>query len=111
MGSFRSHTFGEYGEGAGGPYGAWPAGAGAVEKDRPADTSIVQLIGADVPRFNLVVRVTKAELQALYDDVLETGSLVFGYETTDALLCAIPEAAEQGAGQDVYLATLDVIRL
>lgn len=109
MGSFSGHTFKEFGQG--GVYAAPPADGGAVDKDLPTNVSITQAIGAGAPRFNLVVRVSKAELIALYDAVLDDGSLVYGYETVNALLCGVTDAAEQGAGHDVYLATLDVIRL
>ncbi len=108
MGSFNGHTFKEYGQGQ---YIAPPAAGGAVEKDRPTELSTLQAIGADVARFDLPVRVSKTQLLALYDAVLEDGSLVYGYETVNALLCGVTDAAEQGAGHDIYVATLDVIRL
>lgn len=111
MGSFAGNTFAEYGQSPGGPYLAPPASAATVETDLPTGTAIVRSLGAEVPRFSLGVKVTKAELLALYDAYLDTGSLVYGYETADVLLAGIPSAEEVGAGQDVYIATLDVIRL
>lgn len=111
MGSFAGNTFKEYGSSPGGPYLAPPASTAVVETDLPTATAIVQALGAEVPRFQLGVKVTQAELIALYDAYLDTGSLVYGYETADVLLCGIPSAEEVGAGKDVYIATLDVIRL
>lgn len=112
MGSFNTTcTFKEYGSGPGGPYLAPPASTAIVETDLPTATAIVRALGAEVPRFALGVKVTQAELIALYDAVLDEGSLVYGYETCDALLAGISSAEEVGAGDDVYIATLDVIRL
>ena len=111
MGSFAGHHFAEFGQGPGGPYLAPPASTATMETDLPTATAIVRSLGAEAPRFQLGVKVTKAELIALYDAYLETGALVYGYETADVLLAGIPSAEEVGAGKDVYIATLDVIRL
>jgi len=111
MGSFNGQTFSERGQGAS-TFPLWPAQSLITEKDRPAGAlAIVQGVGADVERFGLVVRVSKAELLALYDEVLQDGTLIYGWESCSALLCGVKDASEQGADQDVYFATLDVIRL
>lgn len=110
MGSFRSQTFEE--RGLAPVFPVWPARDILNEKPRPAgNLSIIQEIGDDVERLGLIVKVSAAELKALYDEVLNDGELVFGWETVDALLVSVTDAAEQGAGHDVYSATLNLMRL
>jgi hypothetical protein len=108
--SFNGCTFKERGQMP--TYPLWPAQSIISEKDRPAGRlAIIQEIGADIERFGLVVRVSKAELLALYDQVLNEGTLIFSYETCTALLCGVTDASEQGAASDKYFATLDLIKL
>lgn len=111
MGSFNGQSFGEFGQGPGGPYPSWPSKQLLTEQIRPNNDSALADIGGDVPRFTLTTRCTQAEYLALMDQVLEVGSLVFGLETVSALLCGITRAEEHGAGKDVYIVDLDVIRV
>lgn len=82
-----------------------------VEKPRPAgNTPVWREVGMDVQRATIAIEVTNAQLVALYDKVLESGSLVMDWETTDALLESVGAVSRVGM-DDLYLTTLAVIRL
>jgi hypothetical protein len=110
MASFNSATFDYRGNG-GRTFSIWDATQQIAEKSRPNESSMLQDIGADVQRLAVVARCTKAELIALYDQVLSSGSLVLAWETHDAFLEGIDGAFLVVSGQDRYEATLHMIRL
>lgn len=89
----------------------WDAKQQLALKDRPNESQVIQDIGADVQRLAVVARCTLVELGALYAQVLQSGSLVLGWETHDAFLESIDGASLVVTGQDVYEATLNMIRL
>lgn len=108
--SFNGYTFKE--RGGGGTYPTWAKKELLSIKQLAGNNGYtVQSIGEDVQTLALVARCTQAELTALFDQVLESGSLVYGYETHDAILMSIDSAAEQLAGKDTYFATLNFVRL
>jgi hypothetical protein len=109
MASFNGATFGERGTGS--EFPIWDAKEILVVKERPNEAPVLQSQGEDVQRLALVVKATGVQLSALYDQVLESGSLVYGWETHNAFLESISDVSEQLAGHDVYFATLNLIRL
>jgi hypothetical protein len=50
-------------------------------------------------------------LAALYDKVLESGSLVMNWETVSAYLDSISPPQQVGIGNDLFFAVLNFIRL
>lgn len=110
MASFAGINMGERGNG-GSTFPVWTKKMLVAVKLRPNGTPVMQEIGMDVERLAFVARVTAAELVALYDQVLESGSLVFGWETHDAFLESIEGVSEVVANKDTYFATLNFIRL
>lgn len=108
MGSFAAQTFRE---GKAPSFNLWDKKYLLAIKDRPNSEPDIREIGMDVQRAAIVVRVTAAQLTALFDQVLESGSLVLGWETVNAFLESITGVQEIGAGKDTYFATLNVIRL
>jgi hypothetical protein len=109
MGSFDGAGFSE--RGAPPQFQVWSKGGTvAIKKIPGGSNNVIQKIGVDLPRLALVVKATSAQLTALYGKVGVSGSLVFGYETATATLESIDSVAEQGAGKDVYFATLNLIR-
>src|SRR6185369_6556971 len=110
MASFNSHSFRYRGQG-GVTFPIWDKRDLTVVKERPNAVPAVHSIGADVQRLDVVVRCTKTELTALYGDLLVSASLVLAWETHNALLESIDGAFLVVTGQDVYEATLHMIRL
>lgn len=108
--SFNSCAFRYRGSG-GVTFPIWDAKQQLALKDRPNESQIIQDIGTDIQRLAVVARCTKAQLIALYDQVLESGSLVLAWETHNAFLETIDPASLVVSGQDVYEATLHMIRL
>jgi hypothetical protein len=106
-------TLGERGRGPGGPYPVWAITGNVVIKKIPGgDKTVVQIIGQKLPRLALIVKVTAAQLAALRTkaEAGTTGTLVFSFETATATLINVTDIQEQGAGHDVYFATLHLIR-
>ena len=110
MGSFDSASFAERGNG-GQSFPVWNKKTILSIKPLPNGTPFLQDIGMDVQRLALVVKVSGAELSALYDKVFASGSLVYGWETHDAFLESIDGVVEVKGGADVYFATLNLVRL
>ena len=109
MSSFDGVTIGERGSG-GQSFPIWQKRGLAVVKHIPGgDVNVIQVIGFDLPRMSMPARVTAAQLTALYGKVGVSGSLVFSYETTTALLESI-EGEEISAGKDTYMVTLTFVR-
>lgn len=108
--SFSGVSFRFRGSG-GRTFPTWDAKQVFVEKVRPNDSSILQDTGADVQRLALVVRCTKAQLIDLYGVVLESGSLIFPWETHTAFMENMDGCSQVVSGSDVYEATLHMIRL
>lgn len=109
MASFNSHSFRYRGQG-GVTFPIWDKRDMTNVKERPNAVPAVHSIGADVQRLDAVIRCTKAQLTALYGDVLVTGSLILAWETHNAFLESIDSAFLVVSGQDVYEATLHLIR-
>lgn len=107
--SFNGHSFRFRGNG-GRTFPIWDKGTIFNIKDRPGVDPSVTDIGMDVQRASLTVRCTKAQLIVLYGDVLQSGSLVIPWETTNAFLENIDGAFLVVTGQDVYEAVLYMIR-
>lgn len=109
MGSFDGATFKERGRNA----QTWPlwgkAGIAVIKKIPGGPKNVIQKLTIDMPRLDLVVRVTAAELAALYGKVGVEGSLVFSYETCTARLERM-DGEEVGAGNDRYFVTLHLLR-
>ncbi len=108
MASFNGCHFLETPSGDG--YPAYPTSDIFALKERPNDAPVAQEIGADVQRATVGALVTGAELTALYDQVLESGSLVMDWETHNAFLAGVGETSRVGM-EDLYETSLDVIRL
>jgi hypothetical protein len=109
-GSFDGAAFAERGQ-SGATFPIWSAPGIAITKKIPGGAnSTIQVIGIGAQRLGLVVKVTAAQLAALYAKRGVTGSLVFGWETCTAYLESIENVEEQLAGKDVYFATLNLIR-
>jgi hypothetical protein len=108
--SFNGATFHFRGSG-GRTFPTWDKKELITVKDRPNESAMQQDIGEDIQRAALVIRCTKAELIALYDQVLQSGSLIFPWETHDAFLESMDSASLVVTGNDRYEATLHVIRL
>ena len=109
MSSFDGVTIAERGAGAAN-FPIWQKRGLAVIKKIPGgDVNVIQTIGVDLPRLAMPARVTAAQLTALYGKVGVSGSLVFSYETTTALLESI-EGEEISAGKDTYMVTLTFVR-
>lgn len=105
-------TLGERGAGPG-RYPVWTITGNVVIKKIPGGNKVViQIIGRKLPRLALTVKVTAAQVAALRTKAenFTSGTLVFGFETTTATLISVSAAEEQGAGHDVYFATLQLIR-
>ncbi len=109
MASFAGHSFRYRGQN-GATFPIWDKRMIAVTKERPNATPDMHDIGEDVQRLDVVIRCTKAQLTTLYGDVLTTGSLVLAWETHNAFLENIDGAFLVVSGQDVYEATLHLIR-
>lgn len=109
MASFDSAQFKEAPAGDG--YPAWNARMLGVVKPLPAGYAPVwKEIGEDVQRASVAAQVTRAELTALYDKVLETGSLVMDWGTSSAFLENVGAPSRVGL-EDLWLVTLDFVRL
>lgn len=103
-------TLGERGAGPGN-YPVWSVeGVVVVKKIPGGNKNVIQVIGIKRPRLALTVKCTAAQLAALRAKIGVTGTLVFHFETTTATLESVENAAEQGAGHEVYFATLNLIR-
>ena len=109
MASFNGQSFRIRGNGT--TFAAWDARELIVLRQPMAANQQFIVLGADVQRIAIVARVTQAELFALYDEVLQSGSLVLSFETHDAFLEKIDPAARVVSGVDQYEATLHLIRL
>lgn len=110
MASFNGHSFRYRGRG-GVTFPIWDKKTLLNVKERPNAAPSITDTGADVQRLDVVVRCTKTQLLALYGDVLVSGSLVLAWETHNAFLERIDGAFQVVSGQDVYEATLHMIRL
>jgi hypothetical protein len=107
--SFAGITIRERPNGDG--YPTWDKRDILAIKPRPNDDPIIQEIGMDVQRLALAVELTGAQLASLYDQVLESGSLVMNWETHNAFLESISPPQRIGVGNDLYLAVLNLVRL
>lgn len=108
--SFDGSGFGELA--SGGTFAVWSKAGAIVIKHIPgSNKNVIQKIGVGLPRLALPIKATSAQLTALYAKVGDTGTLVFGYESASTWLESITGVAEQGAGKNVYTATLNLIRL
>ena len=109
-GSFDGATFLEAAQGEG--YPTWNKRDILVVKPLPAgNTPVVQEIGMDVQRLALAVIVSGTELTALYDKVLESGTLIIDWESHSAFLESIGGVTRTSVGSDLYQTTLNFIRL
>lgn len=109
MGSFAGVSFNERGNDAT-TWPVWDAGSDLnIRKIPGGDVSQIQYSGATLPQFSLRVRVSAANLAALVALVPSSGTLVYFYETTTAILQSITGAEQIGvSGQ--YWANLSFIR-
>lgn len=109
MASFAGASFLE--ATTGDSYATWGSSFLFAIKQLPAsNTPVVQQIGADVQRATLAILVTRTELVALYDQVLESGSLIMDWETNNAFLESVGAVARVGF-EDLYQTSLNLIRL
>jgi hypothetical protein len=110
MASFASCSFYESpSDGTG--YPSWNKAMILAVKPRPNDDPVIQEIGEDVQRAAIAITCTAAQLSALQDKVLESGSLVMNWETVNAFLDSISPPQMVGIGNDLFFATLNFIRL
>jgi hypothetical protein len=109
MASFSGATFLESRQSDG--YPTWDKIDLLIIRARANDDPVIAVNGMDVQRVTVAAQCTAAELTALYDLVLESGSLVFDYETHTAFLESMGAAQQIGIGNDIYLTTLSFIRL
>jgi hypothetical protein len=109
MASFDGATFYESPSGDG--YPSWNKAMILAIKPRPNDDPVIQEVGEDIQRAAIGATCTAAQLAALYDKVLESGSLVMNWETVSAYLDSISPPQQVGIGNDLFFAVLNFIRL
>lgn len=109
MASFAGITIRERPAGEG--YPTWNKAMLLAIKPRPNDDPVIQEVGEDVQKLALAVEVTGAQLASLYDQVLESGSLVMDWETVNAFLESVSPPQQIGIGNDLFLAVLNLVRL
>lgn len=108
MASFRGHSFEEGGEGAK-SFAVWSRKAKSAVLEVPgANNDIVQRFGRKSDTLSLLGTCTKAQLDALYGDVGESGSLIYHYGTATAYLDSID--GHEVIDADLYVATMNFIR-
>jgi hypothetical protein len=71
---------------------------------------VIQKISTGLPRLMMPITGTKTQMQALLAKVGDEGSLIFSYETTTARLEAMAPPTSIGIDNDLYTATLTLIR-
>lgn len=108
MASFSSASFLEQNQGEG--YPSWSKADLFVNKQAAGEAPTLKEVGMDIQKAGISALVTNAELIALWDLVLEDGTLIINWESHNALLVEVSQAVRQGM-DDLFETTLSFIRL